>query len=47
MDAAHSCKPFVHIYQSTECHIPESFNLESLVLSYNAAEDNIFWDGAM
>ena len=47
MDAAQSSKPFVHIYQSTECRIPESCNLESLVLSCSAAEGDVFRDGAM
>jgi hypothetical protein len=46
MDAAHSFKPFVYIYQTTEYRIPESRNLESLVLSCSAAENYIFWDGA-
>lgn len=37
---------FSHIYRTTECRMPESHNLESLVLSCSAAEDYIFWDGA-
>jgi len=46
MVAAHSSKPFIHIYETTECHIPQSRNLECLVLSCSAAEDYVFWGGA-
>jgi hypothetical protein len=47
MDVAHSSKPFVRIYQTTECHIAEGHNLESLVLSRSAAEGYVFRGGAV
>jgi hypothetical protein len=47
MDAAHTSKPFVRIYRNTKCHIPDGCNQERLVLSRSAAEDYVFWGGAV